>query len=176
MLELYIPKLEDLWFEQKMRADPETMFYNKDWDVSYAGYHRDTGCIDFPESEWAKWYEQWAGDQPDSFFAYVRRKSDGVWIGTVCFHYTPEEDWWDMGIILYAPYRGMGYAVPALKLMLDHAFRERSVNRIHNDFELARKEVSAWKTHFSAGFREISRENGWLTVMLTKEEWMAQNP
>ena len=28
-----------------------------------------------------------------------------------------------MGIVIYAPFRGKGYAVPALKLMLDHAFR-----------------------------------------------------
>ena len=32
-----------------------------------------------------------------------------------------------MGIVIYAPYRGRGYAVPALKRMLDHAFRELGV-------------------------------------------------
>lgn len=52
-LELYVPKLEELWFYQKMMADPETMVYNANWDVDYDGYHRDTGCIDFPEEEWA---------------------------------------------------------------------------------------------------------------------------
>ena len=44
-LELYIPKLEDLWFYQQMTSDPETMSYNANWDVDYDGYHRDTGCI-----------------------------------------------------------------------------------------------------------------------------------
>ena len=35
-LELYVPKLEDLWFYQKMMSDPETMSYNANWDaVSY---------------------------------------------------------------------------------------------------------------------------------------------
>lgn len=38
-LELYIPKLEDLWFYQKMMSDPETMSYNAGWDVEYDGYH-----------------------------------------------------------------------------------------------------------------------------------------
>ena len=37
-LELYIPKLEDLWFYQKMMSDPETMSYNDPWG----------GCIDLP--------------------------------------------------------------------------------------------------------------------------------
>ena len=39
-LELYVPKLEDLWFYQKMMSDPETMSYNAGWDVDYDGYHR----------------------------------------------------------------------------------------------------------------------------------------
>lgn len=78
-----------------------------------------------------------------------------------------------MGIVLYAPYRGQGYAVPALKPLLDHAFRVCKISRIHNDFKIARQEVSAWQTHFAAGFSEYSRENGWLTVMITREQWLA---
>ncbi len=175
MLELYIPQLEDLWFEQKMLADPATMYYNKDWDVTYEGYHRDTGCVDFPESQWADMYSRNIGNEPERFYAYIRRKDDGEWLGTVNFHYTPDKDWWDMGIVIYSDYRGMGYAVPALKLMLDYAFRVCKIRCIHNDFELSRNEVSAWRTHFSAGFQEVSRENGWLTVMLTREQWLEQN-
>ncbi|EDM99975.1 acetyltransferase, GNAT family [Pseudoflavonifractor capillosus ATCC 29799] len=172
-LELYVPKLEDLWFMAQMESDPDTMSYNRDWDVSYPGYHRDTGCVDFPPSQWESWYAQWVGREPERFAAYIRRKSDGQWLGDVCFHYTPDKDWWDMGIVLYAPYRGQGYAVPALKLLLDHAFRVCKISRIHNDFEIARQEVSAWQTHFAAGFSEYSREDGWMAVMITREQWLA---
>lgn len=172
MVELYVPKLEELWFSEQMLSDPETMFYNKDWDVVSENYHRDTGCVDFPKSQWADWCAHWIGQEPRRYYAYIRRTSDGAWVGNVSFHYTPEQDWWDMDVVLYAPYRGMGYAVPALKLMLRHAFLDCKVSRIHNDFELARQEASAWKTHFSAGFREVSRENGWLTVMITREQWL----
>ncbi len=171
MLDLYIPKVDDLWFEQQMLSDPATMSYNQNWDVSYDGYHRDTGCIDLPESQWGEEHRRLVGNEPEQFYAYIRRTSDGAWLGTVNFHYNPENDWYDMGIVLYSPYRGQGYAVPALKLMLDHAFRVCNIHRIHNDFELCRNEVSAWRTHFAAGFREIRRENGWLEVMLTREEW-----
>ena len=48
-IELYIPKLEDYWYEEKLESDPLTMSYNAGYDVSYYGYHYDTGCIDFPE-------------------------------------------------------------------------------------------------------------------------------
>ena len=87
------------------------------------------------------------------------------------FHYTPEKDWWDMGIVIYAPFRGKGYAVPALELMLDHAFRVCGISRIHNDFELARNEIAAWETHRRAGFRELGVENGFLQMMITREDW-----
>ena len=43
-----------------------------------------------------------------------------------------------MGIVIYAPYRGKGYAVPALKLLLDHAFRDCGISRLQNDFETTR--------------------------------------
>lgn len=174
-LELYIPKPEDLWFRQQMLSDPDTMSYNRDWDVSYPGYHRDTGCIDFPPAEWAEWYSAMIGQTPKRFYAYIQRSSDGAWLGDVCFHYTPEKDWWDMGIVLYAPYRGRGYAAPALKLLLDQAFRVYGISRIHNDFEIARGEISAWETHRRAGFRELGRENGFLEMMITKEDYFREN-
>ena len=171
-VELYVPKREDLWFYQKMMSDPETMSYNANWDVSYPGYHRDTGCIDYPDEVLADWYDAWIGREPDCFYAYIQRSCDGAWIGDVNFHYTPEKDWHDMGIVIYAPYRGRGYAVPALKRMLDHAFRVCGISRIHNDFEVARNEIAAWETHRKAGFRELGVEDGFLQMMITREDWM----
>ena len=102
-LELYIPKLEDLWFYQKMMSDPETMAYNANWDVDYDGYHKDTGCIDYLDEVLPDWYKSWVGREPERFCAYIKRSSDGAWIGAVNFHYTPEKEWWDMGIVIYAP-------------------------------------------------------------------------
>lgn len=173
-LELYIPKPEDLWFYQQMMSDPETMSYNAGWDVDYEGYHRDTGCIDCPDEALADWYDGWVGNEPDRFYAYIKRSSDDAWIGDVNFHYTPEKNWWDMGIVIYAPFRGKGYALPALKLMLDHAFRVCGISRIHNDFEVARKEIAAWETHRKAGFKELSVEDGFLHMMITKEDYFGR--
>lgn len=173
-LELYVPKLEDLWFYQKMMSDPETMSYNANWDVNYNGYHRDTGCVDYPDAVLPAWYENMVGQEPERFYAYIKRSADGAWIGDVNFHYNPAKDWWDMGIVLYAPYRGKGYAVPALKLMLEHAFRDCGISRIHNDFEVARNEISAWETHRRAGFRELGVEDGFLQMMITKEDYFAR--
>lgn len=163
-VELYIPKLEDLWFYQKMMSDPETMSYNDPWG----------GCIDYPDEVLPDWYANWVGQEPDRFYAYIKRSSDGTWIGDLNFHYTPEKDWWDMGIVIYAPFRGKGYAVPALRLLLDQAFRVCGISRLHNDFETTRD--AAWAIHRKVGFKEMGVEDGLLQLMLTKEDYLNNNP
>ena len=80
-----------------------------------------------------------------------------------------------MGIVIYALYRGKGYAVHVLKLLLDHAFRDCGISRIHNDFEVARNEIAAWETHRKAGFKEQGVEDGFLQMMITKEEYLHGN-
>ena len=170
-LELYIPALDELWFRQKMMSDAETMSYNANYD-DYAGYHRDTGCIDFPKSEWGEWYKDWVGKEPKRFYAYIKRTSDGEWIGDVCFHYAPEYDWWDMGIVIYAPYRGKGYSVPALRLMSEYAFKQCGVTRLHNYFETSR--LAALKAHFAVGFRDMGVTDGIQHLLLTKEEYIGK--
>ena len=71
-----------------------------------------------------------------------------------------------------AYFRGKGYAAPALRLMLDHAFRDCSISRIHNDFAVTRNEIAAWETHRRAGFRELGVEDGFLHMMITREEYL----
>ena len=163
LVELYVPKLEDLWFYQKMMSDPETMSYKAPWG----------GCIDYPDEVLPDWYARWVGQEPKRFYAYIKRSSDGAWIGDVNFHYTPERDWWDMGIVIYAPFRGKGYAVPALKLLLDHAFRDCGISRLHNDFETTRD--AAWAIHRKVGFKEMGVEDGILQLILTKEDYLRNN-
>lgn len=50
-LSLYVPELKDYWYEAKVQSDPESMSYNAGYDVSYFGYHYDSGCIDFPKEK-----------------------------------------------------------------------------------------------------------------------------
>lgn len=172
-LELYVPAKDELWFYQKMLSDPDTMSYNANLELEYEGYHKDTGCIDFPKSEWAEWHEYWTNNQPQRFYAYIRRTSDGAWVGDVNFHYTHENDWWDMGIVIFAPYRNKGYAVSALRLLAYHAFRNCGIAKLHNEFETSRR--AALKCHLAAGFRETGAVNGVCHLILTKEEFLANN-
>ena len=162
-LELYIPKLEELWFYQKMNADPETMSYNAPWFPP-------DGCVPFPRDAWEEWYARMIGQEPKRFYAYLRRRADGAFVGSVNYRYTPEEDWWDMGILIYAPERGRGYGAQGLRLLLDRAFRVDGVRRMHNCFEATR--TAAYHIHKAAGFRETGIVDGILQLELSRETYM----
>ena len=101
-LELYIPQRNDGWFYCKMVSDPETMAYNAPWFPP-------DGCIPNAEDEWEDLYNNWNIPDSGRFYAYLRRITDGRFVGDVNYHYDPERDRYDMGIVIYAPERGKGY-------------------------------------------------------------------
>lgn len=169
-IRLHIPTFEELWYRQKLLRDADTMSYNKGYDLDTENYCKETGCIDFPKADWAGWYRYFIGQEPNRYYAYI--VENGVFIGEVNIHKNEAMHWYDMGIVIEAKYRGKGYAVPALKLLLRQAFEGFGAQAVHNDFEETR--LSAIKTHLSAGFREYKRENGIIELLITKELYMAR--
>ena len=161
-LRLYVPRREDGWFYYKMMSDPATMAYNAPWFPP-------DGCIPAPEDEWLEMQEGWIGKEPERFYAFLQRKSDGAFVGDVNHHYNPSRGWWDMGIVIYAPERGKGYGRQGLGLLLDRAFRVDGVSRLHNDFETTRE--AAYHIHKAAGFRDAGMADGILQLELTREEY-----
>lgn len=152
-LALYIPRLEDMWFAQRMQEDPETMAYNAGWDVSYGSYHPDTGCIDLPESAWAAKHQRLVGHEPEQFYAFLRVRETGDFAGYVNFRWDADEGRYDMSVVLYAPYRGRGWGSEALELLLRRAFLACGVPALHNTFETTRAPAIA--IHKRAGFRQV---------------------
>jgi len=173
-LTLHVPRLDELSYRQKLMADPETMRYNSGYDMDFPGYHRDTGCIDFPESDWADWHAYFVGQEPERFYAYVVREADGAFVGEVNVHRAPGEDTYDMGIVIEAKHRGRGYAVPALKLLLRHAFEEMGARAVRNDFEETR--AAALRAHLACGFERVGCENGIVRVRITRDLWAVPTP
>ena len=165
-LQLHIPGREDGWFYVKMMSDPETMAYNAPWFPP-------DGCIPEPESEWLDLQESWIGKEPERFYAFLQRKSDGAFVGDVNYHYNPEQDWWDMGIVIYAPERGKGYGKQGLRLLLDRAFLADGVPLLHNEFETDRD--AAYHIHRAAGFREKGTADGIIRLELTRDGYLQDN-
>lgn len=161
-LRLYIPSPADGWFYVKLLSDPATMAYNAPWFPP-------DGCIPNAEAEWEELCKGWIGQEPKRFYAYLQRKSDGAFVGDVNFHYNPDKNWWDMGIVIYAPERGKGCGKQGLRLLIDRAFRVAGVTRLHNEFETTRD--AACQIHKAVGFREVGTENGIVQLELTKEDY-----
>lgn len=168
-LKLHIPEYEELWYRRKIMSDKATMGYNKGYDLQIEGYDKVTGCIEFPETEWKEWYSYFVGNEPECFYAYVRNMSDNEFIGEVNIHRRSGADDYDMGIVIEGKYRGKGYAVEALRLLLYHAFENIGAAAVYNDFETDRK--AADSVHIKAGFKKYDSRQGISSYVITKEDW-----
>ena len=152
---LYIPKIEDYWYEEKLESDPETMSYNAGYDVSYYGYHYDTGCIDFPEEKWQEKKEKRKND--NSYFAYIKDKDIDSFVGYVNYQYNKDEDRYECGIVIEHQFRGKGYAKKALELLCNVA-KKNGVKELYDNFEIDRgNTLDLFK---SVGF-EVVKEQSW---------------
>lgn len=111
-IQLYKPQLDDLWFRQRMMADPETMSYNQAWG----------GTIPFPKEKWKAWYDHWINNTDgQQFYRYVTMGNSRVFIGEIAYHHDETEDMWLADVIIVASYRGHGYGSEALRLLCEAA-------------------------------------------------------
>jgi 2-C-methyl-D-erythritol 2,4-cyclodiphosphate synthase len=117
-LRLYQPQYYELFFRERLLSDPATMAFNRGKEPS-EDYHPDTGCIDFPRSHWALWYNFWMEREPETFYAVV---ADGrTPLGEISWFFDGEA--YRVGMILKKEYRGKGYCAPALDLLAQKGWR-----------------------------------------------------
>jgi RimJ/RimL family protein N-acetyltransferase len=154
-IELYIPKLEDYWYEEQVQSDPLSMNYNAGYDVSYYGYHYDTGCIDFPKEKWKEAYNKRIND--NKYFAFIKDNDINEFIGYVNYHFNKNDNRYDCGILIDSQHRGKGYSKEALKLLCDVA-RENGIKELYDNFEIDRD--NALSVFEQVGF-EVVEEQTW---------------
>lgn len=152
-LSLYVPKIEDYYYEQKIQSDPLSMNYNAGYDVSYYEYHYDTGCIDFPKEKWEEVYNK--RKYKDIYFAYIKDNNLNQFVGYVNYHYNKNGKRYDCGILIESKYRGKGYSRKSLKLLCDAA-RENGIKELYDNFEIDRKNTI--KLFTSVGFEVIEKQ------------------
>ena len=154
-IKLYKPKIEDYWYEEKVQSDPETMSYNAGYDVSYYGYHYDTGCIDFPKSKWKDIFNK--RNNEHIFFAYILDVNLNDYVGYCNYHYNENDNRYECGIIIESKYRGEGYSKNALEMLCNIA-RSNGIKTLYDSFEKDRQvTLNIFK---SVGF-EIVEEYSW---------------
>lgn len=163
-LRLYQPQYHELAFRELLLSDGETMAYNRFKEPS-EGYDPQTGCIAFPRSDWALWYNFWLEKEPENFYAVL---ADGrTPVGEISWFFDGTD--YRVGIILLARHRKKGYCAPALKLLAQKAFEEYSLPAL--SVTLSTAATAAVKGFVSAGFRRIRRGGGTCDLRLTREDW-----
>lgn len=168
-LYLKVPRLEEMSYRQSLLSNPETMSYNKGYDIPIKNYNKENGCIDFSEHKWKSWFNSWINNEPLKYYAYIIRKEDDSPIGEVNLYYNEKKKWYDMGIVIEAKFRGLGYSVEALNLLVKYAFEKLDVDVLHNYFESHRE--TSKKTHEAAGFKVVKIQNEIYHYIITKEDY-----
>ena len=165
-MKLHVPKFSELGFRAALLADPEAMSYNRGYDLAFSGYHRDTGCIDFPPEAWPAWYEVWVESARENrkFYAYVEQ--DGAFVGEVSLHSTDGGKCCELGVLIAPRFRGKGFSKEALRLLKDHAFNELGAEMLTNRFEKTRE--AAVRLHRSLGFTVKDEGGGMLVFALPR--------
>lgn len=150
-IELYRPKLDDLWFRQECMSDPKTMSYNAGYDVHFDGYHYDTGCIDFPKEKWQGWSEEKLKN-PNFFYAYILDKDINSFVGYVNYNMNPQTKKATMGVVVKNEFQGRGYMRPAVNLLIQNA-KKNGVAFLTDTVPQTRER--ALKVFFDLGFNKI---------------------
>lgn len=154
-IELVIPKLNQYSYEQKLESDSKTMSYNAGYDVSYFGYHYNTGCIDFPKEKWRDTYNKRINE--NKYFAYIKDCTINRYIGYVNYQYNKNDDIYECGVLIESKYRGKGYSKDALRLLIKEA-NKNGIEYLYDTFEKDRE--NTFKAFLDIGF-EVYKESTW---------------
>lgn len=148
-MELYKPKLEELYFREMMLNDIQTMSYNKAYG----------GTIEFPKEKWQKWYDKWIINHENKrFYRYI--KINDIFIGNVAYRFDEERSIYIIEIIIYAPYRGKGYGHKALLLLCDIA-KANGISELYDDIVIDNPAISLF---INCGFEEIKKTDEYIFV------------
>lgn len=153
LITLYTPSLEDLWFRQKMMADPETMSYNHAWG----------GTIPFPKEEWHDWYDFWIVNHESKRYYRYLMDNIGRFIGEIAYHYDSGRNIYVADVIVFAPHRGKGYGGIGLDLLCTAA-KKNGVDVLYDDIAIDNPAITMFLKH---GFVEEYRTDE--IIMLKKE-------
>ena len=108
MLELYKPRMEDLWFREQLLSDEAAMVWNRPWG----------GTIPFPAGEWQEWYETWVlCEDGTRFYRYLREPDSGEFVGELLYQFIDDSLLWLAGIIIASAFHGRGYGRQGLELL-----------------------------------------------------------
>ena len=118
------------------------------WDLDHPGYDRVTGCIDWPQDQWAA-FEAWLLLLADRHgYFCVRDPTASAYIGHA--HYEVDVGVAHIGINLVPEVRGSGLGVAVLTLLITRVWADSAATHAINECEDDR--TPAFRTHRRCGF------------------------
>ena len=108
-IKLVVTSLEDYFYKEKLENDKDTMSYNAGYDVSYACYNYDTGCIKFNKDNWKQLLSK-----DRVYFAYILDCDSNNYFGYVTYLWSEVYDEYECSILIEYKYRKLGYGDDAL--------------------------------------------------------------
>lgn len=160
-LALHVPTIEELWFRQKMMADPETMAYNRAWG----------GTIPWPQEAWPAWFDHWiARPEGERFYRYLKDEETGAFVGEIAYHWDREADMCLANVIVFAPHRGRGFGRAGLRLLCEAA-KAQGVDVLFDDMA---RDNPAMDLFLSEGFELVEEREK--IILLKKSFWNCRIP
>ena len=126
-IELVKPTIDEYSYYEKLLSDPKTMSYNAGYDVTYDGYHYDTGCIDFSKNKWED------KNKDNNYFAYIKNSFTNKYVGYVSY-YLDKSKKYNISIVIEDKYRNYGYSKDALRLLIKEAYKN-GIDYLYDSFE-----------------------------------------
>ena len=152
-LQVYKPKLEELWFRQKMLEDEDTMSFNKAWG----------GIVSFPKEDWEDWFNYWVYNNESARYYRYLKNEEGIFVGEIAYHYDSEYDGYVVNVIIYSKYRNKGYGSLGLRMLCDIA-KENGISSLYDDIAIDNPGISIF---LKFGFVEQYRTD---SIILLKKE------
>lgn len=148
-LSLRVPTRVDFATRQAWLADPDFMAHNAGWNIDVLGYDPETGCVDWPESQWNAFEERLRRPADEQAYYFVVDLLTGAALGHV--HYTVDGGVASIGFNVVPSHRGQGLGSEFLELLLARVREETGATEVVNEFEDER--LAAVRVHRAAGFR-----------------------
>ncbi|MGN0114620.1 MAG: GNAT family N-acetyltransferase [Acutalibacteraceae bacterium] len=154
MIEVYKPKLDELWFKQSLMADEDTMSYNRAYG----------GTLPFPKNKWEQWYQTWI--ESSDFYRYYRYLFDTenkVFVGEIAYRYEEQRNIHICDVIVFARYRNNGFGTQGIQLICEAA-KNNGISTLYDDIAA---DNPSYKLFLKNGFVIDSQNDEIITVKKT---------
>ncbi|MBE6124632.1 MAG: GNAT family N-acetyltransferase [Erysipelotrichaceae bacterium] len=148
--------------------------YLKKPTVNELGYRQDLlekrdDKNNFPENVWNQWAQKWLSDDKNYFYAYVKRKKDGMNVGEVSYYFDLKEGMPLVSVFIESLYRRNYYGQEAISLLLDKCLQKQKFDQVAVKFQKDNEVLNKFFTKL--GFKLYKEDDNFMFSKITKDDY-----